>query len=886
MEIGERVKGRPFKGILMGVVLTIFIIFGIIGTITGELYAAEYLGKIDTSALNAGSLGRLAVGPDGAIYVADGMKNHILKFDKTWRYLGDIPYEGVSAVEVAQDGTLYIGRNKNASVAVYKNNSINGYIGAGELKSVNDIGVDALTGDIYVVDNKANLVRIYDTSGNSKGALSGLYMPVGVAIAGDEVYVIDTPLVDDPSNSGTKTTGARVSVFDRSGNLLRSFEDWEGNGGHLFRPQDIEVDSSGNIYIPDGYFLSVVQYDSVGNYLGEIKSSTEQMLIPRSVALSPDENRLYVSSNTTKSILVFALDGTVGMQVSPLSMSFTAQVSTAPAKQGLNITNTGTGAMNYVVEPSDSWITVDTGSGTLAGGATATVMVGINTVGLNEGLYNGSITVRNDAGAMETVSVILEVKAPPKLVVNPQSLIFDYTIGDTLPANQPITIAIENDPAGAYSWSVSSKDSWINITVSSGSGDTLTQALVGVDVTGFVAGTYTGQIVIDAPGVEGSPAVITVTLNVYSIGSIHVTSNITEASFTIEGPGGVTYTGSGMDWSISNVADGTYTIVYNDVSGYKTPASETKTLSGGGTLEFNGVYEKVQSAAASIVLSREKGKKSESTVMILDGNGNIISKFPVLGNISGGVDTAIADVDGDGVNEIIAGQLRGGTTVGVYRTDGTEIVRFSAYHEDDDEGVSVAGGDLDGDGRAEIIVLSGDDEKEVKIFSYDGTSVLSTGIGANHMEVKAVDTGDMEGDGLFELVMLEKGSHKSGSAVSIWSLQTGKKKKKSEFATGIKHVKDIGVGDVDGDMIDDIAVSTKSKVYIYNLDGDVLGVINTGKDVKSVDIGDLDGDGTGEIVVGKKGIVKIYSGTGMELMTLNVFDKKTGVRVSTGDLGI
>jgi hypothetical protein len=541
--------------------------------------------------------------------------------------------------------------------------------------------------------------------------------------------------------------------------------------------------------------------------------------------------------------------------------------------------------MNYVVEPSDSWITVDTHSGTVAGGATATVMVGVDTTGLNEGLYNGSITVRNDAGAMETVSVMLEVKAPPKLVVSPQSLAFDYTIGGTLPANQPVTIAIENDPAGAYSWSVSSKDSWVSITTLSGSGDTLTQALIGVDVTGFVAGTYTGQVVIDAPGVQNSPVVIAVTLNVYSIGAIHVTTNLEDATFTIEGPSGSIYNGSGMDWSISNVADGTYRIVYGDVAGYKTPASETKTLSGGGTLEFNGVYEKVQ-RAASIVLSREKGEKSESVVMVMDGNGNIISEFTVLDNISGGVDTAIADVDGDGVNEIIAGQLRGGATVGIYRTDGTEIVRFSAYHEDDEEGVRVAGGDLDGDGRAEIIVLSGDDEGEVKIFSYDGTSVLATGIGVDDMEVKAVDTGDMEGDGLSELIMLKKGSGKSGSVVSIWFVQTGALMKKSEFTTGIKDVKDIGVGDMDGDMVEDIAVSTKSKVYIYSLNGDMLGVINTGKDVKSVDIGDLDGDGIGEVVVGKKGIVKVYSGTGMELMTLDVFDKKTGVRVSTGDLGI
>ena len=876
MEKGERVKGISLKGIA----LTILAILGIIGGgIIGQAYGADYLGKITGGEM--GSPGRLSAGPEGRLYVADGSGNHVLIYDGTWGYVGEISYDGVSAVATAPDGTLYIGSNKDKSVGVYRGGSITGYIGKDELASVEDIAVDPSTGDIYVVDSKANLVRVYDQWGNTKGALSGLHLPIAVAVEGGEVFVLDAPEVSDPSNPGSMTTGARVSVFDISGNLLRSFEDWEGNGGHLFRPQDIEVDGLGNIYIPDGYFMKVFVYDSAGNYTGEISSQTEQMLIPRSVTLSPDDKRLYVSSNMTRSILVFSLDGTVAMTVTPLSMSFTAQTGAVPASQPLSITNTGTGSMNYMIDLSDSWITLDTATGAVAGGSSATVMVGVNATGLAVGAYNGSITIRNDAGGMETVVITLDVKPAPTLTVSPLSIGFDYTIGGNLPASQPLTISIENDPAGAYSWSATASDAWLTITPASGQGDTVTQVIVGVDVTGLAAGTYTGQIVIEAPGVEGSPAVVTVTLNVYSVGSIHVTTNLSDATFTIEGPGGITYTGSGTEWSVNNVADGTYTITYGDMEGYKTPASETKTLSGGGVLEFNGVYEENRHASTVMILSKT-GKKADSTIRIVDATGATVDQFKTLGNHKGGVGTAVADVDGDGANEIIAGQLRDGGTVGLYEADGTEIARFMATM--DDEGVRVAGGDLDGDGKAEIIVLV--DEENIKVFSYDGSGVVDTGMGIDDIEVESMDTADLNNDGIAELVIMGEAEDDDTVSITVWSEHSGVLMASSGFTIDLKGARYIATGDVNGDMMDDILVSTKSKVCIYSLAGELTGIINAGKKITGLDAGDIDGDGAAEVLVGKKGNLEVYSGAGAELMRVKAFDRKTGVRVSTGDLGL
>ena len=74
-----------------------------------------------------------------------------------------------------------------------------------------------------------------------------------------------------------------------------------------------------------------------------------------------------------------------------------------------------------------------------------------------------------------------------------------------------------------------------------------------------------------------------------SSGTIKVTTNVSIASFTLNGP--VAISGSGSDWSTSSgIVPGTYTITYNDVLGYVKPPSETKTLVLGGTITFSGTY--------------------------------------------------------------------------------------------------------------------------------------------------------------------------------------------------------------------------------------------------------------------------------------------------------
>lgn len=73
-----------------------------------------------------------------------------------------------------------------------------------------------------------------------------------------------------------------------------------------------------------------------------------------------------------------------------------------------------------------------------------------------------------------------------------------------------------------------------------------------------------------------------------SVGTIVVNTNNTSANFTLTGP--ATYSGNGTSWSHADAPIGTYTITYDPIPGYDTPASDTQTLANGGTITFSGLY--------------------------------------------------------------------------------------------------------------------------------------------------------------------------------------------------------------------------------------------------------------------------------------------------------
>jgi DNA-binding beta-propeller fold protein YncE len=319
------------RAAVFSIILLPFVILGLPGTGHAEgLYpGAEDIGQITMDKSVLWAPGKLALGGNGTLYVVDGYKDHILKFDRKGNYRGDISVAGVSAVAVAADGTLYIGSHSDYSVMIYKSGKIKGYLGsgAGEFFSIRDIAVDKDTGNIFVVDSVGNAVRVYDSSGGEQGMIAGVHLPVSIDITADEIYVLDSPIIDD-AETGAPTTDSVISVFDKGLNLIGTIDENE-EYAMMFRPTDITV-ADGKIFVSDASRKSVLVYDTTGVYLGEIKSNKGDIHTAVSVAYSSG-GILYVSESETHSIQMFGFvvneaDGTVS---GTLYASITNQVAGA-----------------------------------------------------------------------------------------------------------------------------------------------------------------------------------------------------------------------------------------------------------------------------------------------------------------------------------------------------------------------------------------------------------------------------------------------------------------------------------------------------------------------------------------------------------------------------
>ena len=97
---------------------------------------------------------------------------------------------------------------------------------------------------------------------------------------------------------------------------------------------------------------------------------------------------------------------------------------------------------------------------------------------------------------------------------------------------------------------------------------------------GVSIGTPTYGWLVDDVAVSGAA--------IGNTGTLTISNNLSQATFTITGP--INQSGSGSMTVISNAPMGQYSIQFQDVSFYQTPPPQTNTLSAKGTVSFRGDY--------------------------------------------------------------------------------------------------------------------------------------------------------------------------------------------------------------------------------------------------------------------------------------------------------
>jgi uncharacterized delta-60 repeat protein len=174
-----------------------------------------------------------------------------------------------------------------------------------------------------------------------------------------------------------------------------------------------------------------------------------------------------------------------------------------------------------------------------------------------------------------------------------------------------------------------------------------------------------------------------------------------------------------------------------------------------------------------------------SGTLTIDNNdpvgSSVIATTQPYVSFGGGAVVTRADVDGDGIDEIVtAPNQTGGPHVRVLRLNSsgsfTTVAEFMAFDSRFRGGVSLGAGDVDGDGRDEILVAPASQAPPVvRIFDIaNGAATLGTSFLAYDRTMKAglnVAGGHLDGDGRAEIITAPRQG--GGPHVRVFSLDAG-----------------------------------------------------------------------------------------------------------------
>ena len=382
----------------------------------------------------------------------------------------------------------------------------------------------------YSISDDANWLSVSPVSGSSTGGEKTHTVSVNISGLGEGTHKGAITITDSNASNSPQTIGVTLNIAKQQPPAIwvspSSLTFSAQEGGSNPSAQSIKIKNSGDQTLnyslsDDANWLSVSP--TTGSSSGGENTHTVSVNISGLSVGTYNGTITITDSNASNNPQTVSVSLKISEQqppeiwVSPSSLTFSAQEGGSnPSSQSIKIKNSGDQTLNYSVSDDANWLSVSPASGSSTGGEnTHTVSVNIN--GLNEGTYNGTITITdsNASNSPQTVSVSLKIseQQPPEIWVSPSSLSFSAQEGGSNPSSQ--SIRIKNSGGQTLNYSITDNANWLSVNPTSGSSSGgENNHTVSVNISGLGSGTHSGSITITDSNASNSPQTVSVSLKI------------------------------------------------------------------------------------------------------------------------------------------------------------------------------------------------------------------------------------------------------------------------------------------------------------------------------------------------------------------------------------
>ncbi len=246
----------------------------------------------------------------------------------------------------------------------------------------------------------------------------------------------------------------------------------------------------------------------------------------------------------------------------------------------------------------------------------------------------------------------------------------------------------------------------------------------------------------------------------------------------------------------------------------------------------------------------------DGRLVALKGDGSVWPGFPLGLTSALSAAATLADVDGDGISEIVFGTKDG--YIHVVRADGKELSGYPSSIRTAITTVVTLGKFRPRDAS---MLFFGDADGNLHAWNGPGQEIEGFPFKARYSLTGQPVFGDIDDDGNFEVIFGSKDYR-------VYALkEKGIEVEGFPVETGYRIYSTCALADIDGDNVTDIVTTSgDGKIYAIGAKGKVLNgfpIITKGRLKASPVVGDVDGDGKTEIAVGTdQGQLVIYRHNG------------------------